>query len=42
MGLEETTVRSRLARARAKLRAVVADLATPEEAALAERGLDPR
>ena len=38
--LEENTVRSRLARAREKLRAALAELAAPDEAALAESQLD--
>jgi RNA polymerase sigma-70 factor (ECF subfamily) len=37
--IEENTVRSRLARAREKLRAALAELATPEEAALADSQL---
>ena len=37
--IEENTVRSRLARAREKLRAALAELASPEEAALAESQL---
>lgn len=39
--IPENTVRSRLSRAREKLRAALAALATPEEAALAESQLDP-
>lgn len=38
--IEENTVRSRLARAREKLRTALAGLASPEEAALAESQLD--
>lgn len=37
--IPENTVRSRLSRARAKLRAVLAELATPEQAALADSQL---
>jgi RNA polymerase sigma-70 factor (ECF subfamily) len=40
--IAENTVRSRLSRARDKLRAVLAALAPAEEAALAESGLDTR
>lgn len=40
LALEENTVRSRLARARDKLRAALAALAGPDEAALAESALD--
>lgn len=40
--LEENTVRSRLSRARDKLRKALADLGTPEEAALAESVLDEK
>lgn len=40
--IAENTVRSRLARARDKLRAALAELATPDEAALAESQLEER
>jgi RNA polymerase sigma factor (sigma-70 family) len=41
LDIPENTVRSRLSRARDKLRAALAALATPDEAALAESQLDP-
>jgi RNA polymerase sigma factor (sigma-70 family) len=40
--IAENTVRSRLSRAREKLRAALAELATPDEAVLAESRLDER
>jgi len=40
--IPENTVRSRLSRAREKLRAALAELATPDEAALVESQLDER
>lgn len=41
LDIEENTVRSRLARAREKLRTALAELAAPDEAALAESQLGP-
>jgi len=40
LGIEENTVRSRLSRARDKLRAALSELASPDEAAVAESQLD--
>ena len=40
LGIEENTVRSRLSRARDKLRAALSELAPPDEAAIADSQLD--
>ena len=42
LDIEENTVRSRLSRAREKLRAALADLASPSDAALAESQLEEK